>query len=463
MSKVAIDPTEQAVDPSPGRPAMVWLLLLYAVVMRFAELGQESFSVDEGMSMLVSTFWQHVEQWDVHPPGFFALLELWKLGGNSEFWLRSLPALCSLISLGLMSRLGVSRGPGPSENSSALSGVRVSALFLFAGLTYNLEYARELRMYPLLGMWVLLGMLSVQRRWFWLYGICLSLALWTHFFGIWLAVLTVPLVWSLTRREQLHWLIATVVGGLSFVPWVLRLQSVIGKADLGLRSPPDLSDLPELLGRILVGDFLAKGVWWLALLGGFLGLALTWLALRKNDSEKVELFWWVWALLPPLLTWLVSRYTAISVFEYKYLVWTVPAWCVLLDRLLGPKGVAVLLLINLATFVGTWGGNQDWRGTAMAIRAKARPGDFIVVNPSMMAAPLLYYGFPPQSMQPVDTPEQLVGLSGRVWLISTPHHPLAIRGNIAGQLASRGRCVWQSETHPVLPSAVVRISLWELP
>ena len=76
----------------------LWLgLLALGAALRFYGLGQASFQIDEAMSLIGAAQWRHGFQ-DVHPPLFYAILEIWAQLSTGEFWLRS--SLPFVIRLG---------------------------------------------------------------------------------------------------------------------------------------------------------------------------------------------------------------------------------------------------------------------------------------------------------------------------------------------------------------------------
>lgn len=181
---------------------------------------------------------------DGHPPLYYVLANLWmEIGGDSDRWIRALPALISVISLPLAylagGRLASRAGAGPL-------GVRrtsLIALSLMALVPYGVRYAGENRMYSLATTLVLAGYLLVddllsgrargRRRVVVAIGTALVTAalLWSHYWSMWLlAGLGLLTLWRAVkerdpqRRTGARALVgALVAGGLLFLPWVPTL------------------------------------------------------------------------------------------------------------------------------------------------------------------------------------------------------------------------------------------------
>jgi len=417
--------------------------LLLGLVLRLWELGLASLSVDEGMSWLVSGFWQSARDWDVHPPGFFFTLHYWsKLGGLSELWLRLLPALAGWLCLPALYWLARELDQPPG-----------APVALLAVSCYHVQYSRELRMYPLLCLFAVLGLAALARglrgRKAWLApaALCFCAADWLHYFG-----LLVPFVGlALVRRDTaLRWVVAWGASFLGFLPWLAGFQSP--PQDLTLRMLPGIQDLFEMWGRMLAGDYGPGG----NLLYAAAGAAV--LALVLWDRRRLPFFWLVGA---PLVVWLMSRFTPLRAFEYKYFVWCAPALALVLarHRLLWLPFAVVNLMVWAGLFVAPGGQGQNWRSVAGILRQRS-PEAIVLVHPGMMAAPLLYYGMSPDAMRPTDALDlATLPSTGELWLVYTPHHPLAARMQLEEGLLRAG---WTPsyaslEEKRVLPSAVVRV------
>jgi len=353
-------------------------------------------------------------------------------------------------------------------------GVVIAGLFL-ATSAWHIQYSRELRMYPLLGLLVL-GHLATflhsartgGRGWLALSAIFAGAAFWVHFFGFFAPVLSG--VWMLRHRRDraFSWLGATVLSALLFAPWIPSFLGQLGAQDLELRGKPGWFALPELAGRMASADLLE------AVAGVYLGLAAIPLAfmlaaLRLHRGLQPL----TWLVVPPLLAWIVSQFTPLRVFEFKYFVWCAPFLALLQGEVLDPPGrwTRILLWGVTGVHLVAWGllvfhpaaVNQDWRAVASEIRREAPVDAVILVQPSMMAAPLLYYGVPPNWLTPLDIPDNdnLKALLGRrvVWLVTTPYHPLVVRTGLEPALdrvlwRERGR---QRPDRAWLPSACTRV------
>lgn len=159
-------------------------VLLLSAGLRFHELGAQSLWNDEGNSVVqagrsLSAIAEHAAR-DIHPPGFYWLLAGWKaLTGDSEFALRSLSALASVLSVAFALALG-----------RRLYGVwaGLAAALLVALNTFSIYYAQEARMYALLallgaaGMWALAGLvLKRSGRWAVALGLLNAAGLYTQY------------------------------------------------------------------------------------------------------------------------------------------------------------------------------------------------------------------------------------------------------------------------------------------
>ena len=129
-------------------------VILLATGLRLHALGTQSLWNDEGASAAMiqrapATI-VALSAADIHPPGYYLLLAAWAgLAGTSEFGLRALSALESVLTVALVIALGRRLG-GRSAG--------LLAAFVLALHTLALYYAQEARMYAQLGLLATAGM-----------------------------------------------------------------------------------------------------------------------------------------------------------------------------------------------------------------------------------------------------------------------------------------------------------------
>ncbi|MFN8377969.1 MAG: glycosyltransferase family 39 protein [Anaerolineae bacterium] len=206
-------------------------VLLVAAGLRFHELGTQSLWNDEGNSFVqagrsLAEIAEHAAR-DIHPPGYYWLLAGWKaLTGDTEFALRSLSVLASVLSVAFALALG-----------RRLYGVwagLVAALFVALN-TFSIYYAQEARMYALLallgaaGMWALVGLvLRPKGRWAVALGLINAAGLYTQYaYPLLLAAQGfLVLIALVQRRHERHTALrilglyagSLVLSGLLFLP-----------------------------------------------------------------------------------------------------------------------------------------------------------------------------------------------------------------------------------------------------
>ena len=402
--------------------------------MRFFALGSGSIQIDEAMSVIGAAQWRHGFQ-DVHPPLYYALLELWATLGLSEFWLRSSSVLASLLALLLWLRLVRHWRPDL---------VLVCGLLLATSFS-DIQQAREVRMYAWLQLWTLAYFVALYEKRRALAALALLAAVFTHLFGLFLVPLGLLKGWS-------RW---TLVVCSLWAAW--GVPHYLGQREhpLSLRQSPTLSMEVEAVGRLLGGRISAFGDPFSIGLGG---LAILWLLWRRPRCPRLV---YAWALLPWVSVWLVSNLTSLQVFEFKYLVWTTPAWIYLLAASAPARPLALVWLsVNLGSLLPwlhhphAW--LADWRGAALRLRAGQQP---IYVHPSMMAAPLFYYGFQAPRLRLIDQWSQLAPGDDMIW-VTTPHHPYVVQQHLLDGV----RKYWSQQeiqSFPSqLPSSEIDVSFW---
>ncbi len=207
---------------------LVSLLLLFAVTVPTIHFHGRNYRADEintahaGMVLNASETAQWIARNAVHPPGWRILGVYWvKLVGASEEATRWLSALCTMLTLALVYRLGADL----FDRSTGLF-----AVFLLGTAPLALFYMREFRPYAALTL-VTAGLLLTFLRWvrrprfgyallFVLFGIA---ALQTHYFAAYLlgglALAFLILVrWDRGRYLRAFGLFAAVA--LSFTSWM---------------------------------------------------------------------------------------------------------------------------------------------------------------------------------------------------------------------------------------------------
>ncbi len=159
-----------------------WLLILPGVILRLWNLGSCSpLWYDESYtSILIQLpFGQMLTaiRGDVHPPLYYLLLWLWKfLAGTSPAAMRFPSVVFSVLVLVTFHRLTAELGLTPRA--------RLAGLAIMAFLPVNIYYAQEARMYALLQWLVIMQLLMVIRRRFWLLGLFTLLSLYTHNYAL---------------------------------------------------------------------------------------------------------------------------------------------------------------------------------------------------------------------------------------------------------------------------------------
>jgi mannosyltransferase len=201
-------------------------LLFLSFGARILYLSAPSLWLDEAISAKIiegsiADCIQHAKT-DLHPPFYYVLLHLWSYIGRDEFTLRLFSVIANFLS-GVILFLCARRMFQPS--------VALLALLLFTLSPFQIRYSQEVRMYSLLGLWMVLALFFVweylkKRSLPFLFGYIFSsaLGLYTHYqAGIFLIILNMALAIPLYRQGEKilwRWLPAQLMILVLFSPWI---------------------------------------------------------------------------------------------------------------------------------------------------------------------------------------------------------------------------------------------------
>lgn len=222
-----------------GRVPIELLLLVVAAVVvgigvRF--IARTPLWLDEALSVNIAKLplgdIPEALHHDGHPPLYYLLLHGWmQVFGTGDTAVRALSGVISVLTLPIAYLAG-----------TRLGGRRlgVLALGVFALNPFVVRYATETRMYALvtflvLVAWVLVDDLVRRHRAGWprvaALAVVVAALLYSHYWSMWLlaaAGTVIAVVWRRsadpdTRRGAFRALVATVAGGVLFLPWLPTL------------------------------------------------------------------------------------------------------------------------------------------------------------------------------------------------------------------------------------------------
>ena len=425
----------------------------------------------------LADIWLHASH-DVHPPLYFMLLHGWMaLFGDSLVSIRTLSVLPGiatvLLGMWLVRLIATPR-------AALVAGL------LLALLPTAVRYSQEVRMYSLMGLWLIGATIALvywvkaphKHRYLVIYTVLMAAAFYTHYFTAfcviahWLYLLLSgrSTGWLLKRPA---WWLANVAIVLLFLPWLPGLLDLLqhmddlkSGGDVDWEPAVDARSLPAMTWQFLIqdeGDSLPWPLFWLAPLAplALLGGAV-WMAVRDSTPHKFTRLIVIYTLLPILAIYAVSfasplfieRYVMFAALGLPLLV------AIAVDRLLSYKRAMAVALLTL--FVGTeavglrsnFSNDADHFDRLVEhVNQQFQPGDRIVVSDLFWYFSYVYYnktGFAPMLYTPptgsgasgrpndygfgtlvnadgakiyVDRLADLPAGTGRVWLISSKVQP----------------------------------------
>lgn len=383
-------------------------VVLLATWLRLPSLGVQSIAFDESYSLVVGqadwpTLFEAILSDGVHPPLFYILhkgaLALW---GTSEFGQRFSAAIFSILSVALGYKAGqviFNRGTG------------LLAALLLALNPLHVWLAQEARMYSLFGALTIVSMMvfwqaiHTNHRRDWIALIAVNSVIFVlHYFGFLVPTVQFVFIVLTFRRNYQNlriWAMAQVIAVVPLLPWLIATANrEVQTFGIGFLVRPTAFDLPFTFWNLAVGN---SNLFWPAsvLTITVSGVALI-TALRPITPHKgAQLLVGLWALLPPLITWLVSQRH--SFYADRYLSFVIPGLILLLA--FGATCVArpswrVLLIGGLvaASGYGLVASRLDpafkkdnWHGAASYIAQSEQPGDVILLYTTHIKFAFSYY------------------------------------------------------------------------
>jgi Dolichyl-phosphate-mannose-protein mannosyltransferase len=439
------------------QPGLILAMTGVAFALRLVELRVASIWYDEGLAvwaarqpLLAMARWT---AGDVHPPLYFALLHVWRLGsGDSEFAVRYLSVMFGTLGVVVLWKLGGVLIPQEPW-------VAVGAAGLLAISRFDVWWSQETRMYALgalLCVGNLLFTVYLGRRfeWRWALGwvVCTAAALWTLYIlafvlvvdGLyWLGTLGASPTWRDRWRRLRVWVALDAIVLLSFAPWLvviarhvkswsvtavaiqpggyLRLYATL--LTLGESANVDDYRLPML---VIVGIVLAGVI--------VLGLGKS----RLTNPGGLGLLLLV-LTVPPAIIWVITNvprslgyvpriearylmpfspaFSLLTAWAIASLAWAVPRWRWLVGLLL----MGVVLVFQVPALLGYYADRaliEDYQSIAQTLQAQRASDDAVVLHTDFGWPVFSYYwtgGFTGVSYRDPISPASVAGLLGPLW------------------------------------------------
>ena len=425
-----------------GQRKSCWIAwwVVVGCALRLTGLGVHSLWFDELCSVAVALADDPIAvlRRDHHPPLFFYLLRWWTwLGGESDVWLRLLPAILSCTTLVLFAHWARKISAGASS----------VAIALFAVAPFQIWHGQELRAYPLLEVGVLAALIGAEHlgRGRMALGVVLvsagqALAFGAHYMGAMLfpAIASIALVEWLSKRATLRratlLVVTCAVGFVVWIPFLVHKFATQRDSPWGHAVHLSWRDLSELPARLILIENASVPQPWLAALyvvaGALLALWFSFLLIlaRRRDPADLRI---AAVFFGPLIGALAAVVLLKSGFQPKYVFVASPATVLMIA--LGAtaipwarvRGAVVALIVAGALLLSLWhkSGNlrEDYRSACAEVEAAWRPGDSIVsitgtVEPFSSACLHHYFRTRPDLLACIESEQDIAALVQRTRL-----------------------------------------------
>lgn len=321
------------------------------LALTLTRLTASSIWFDEAFSAYIIRFdWAdltHYTAIDVHPPLYYYLLKLWSLlFGSSLASLRAMSVFLGVVAIVLLYFLVKKVFKRPAAMLSVLM-LSISPMFV--------RYGVEMRMYMLVCVIAIAATMvfakllqTNKRRWYLIYGVLISLGMWTHYViaVVWLAHWVYRFIYLrmsglrggklLKAYLSLDWILAHVLAVGLYLPWIpVALKQMSGLSN-GFWIPPVTANTPSeyVTDFLLYREATLADGWWAVLVFLTVVLALvtisrTYLSISSQNQKKMVGVI-VLAIMPVAFLMLLSLYPLKSMFVDRYLMPAIIALVVLL-------------------------------------------------------------------------------------------------------------------------------------
>lgn len=279
-------------------------ILAAGIVLRFVGFWVPQFWYDENFTLILSRLpfdrMLAATAGDVHPPLWYVISwAVSHIAPHAPVWILRVPAiLLSVASLFVYRRL--------LREMILPASLQVGALALMAVLPMQVWYAQEARMYALLELLVLLGVLFVLRgHWIGLFAAASAL-LYTQNYGLIYCAALGLLVLVRDWRAVPHATLSIGAAGLTFAPWarivLSQMDAINGRYWIQEQGIGDvLNILYKLFWASSMPDFATLPA--LLVTFGALALGVLHIVYDRHPSRRTVL---VMAFAPLGLAWLAS-------------------------------------------------------------------------------------------------------------------------------------------------------------
>lgn len=444
-------------------------MILIASTLRLLDLGKTNFWYDEMASLRYA---MDLSVFDVHPPFYYAILNILLKFNQSEFILRLPSVVAGVLSVIFIYLTG---------KQLFDSRTTIVCTLLACTSPIMIWHAQEARMYSqallfaVMTVYFYLLVLKNGSHFAWIgYVLSAILAVYSHLYAG-LIPLTLSLHLLLFRRDLFfRWGIAQIIVLLSYLPWILILASLPTKQIGSGRTPnilhlfynyyaftsgyslgPTINDLrtPQLSVIVPYLPLIAPLAVTILFLTGS-GIIHLW---RKNRQKATLIL--LWATLPVLIAVVIPIFRQTMIFNVRYVLVALPAylWILALGITNLGQRLGALVLIVVITYNGISLYNhyfnplytkEDVRSAAAYVAQESSSDDHILV---ITVGSLFNWYFHSNNLvmnnNKSDAPSELVtratANTDTLWLIESRPWQTDSRGEIRSYLDSNYRLIEQ--------------------
>ncbi|MCK5594831.1 glycosyltransferase family 39 protein [bacterium] len=423
--------------PSPitHHPSFI-TILIFGVFLRLYKLGSKSLWLDEACSVYLAKLplfkmLSQIIKSDAHPPFYNLLLYFWVTLGSTEWYVRLLSALFSIITIWIVYLIG-------KNLFSQKAGIIASLITSVS--SYQIYYAQETRLYALITLLCMLSLLilvsalrtSNIKMWI-LFTVVNIIALYTYVYSAFFIIGEyIVAVWFLkSAKNSMKIILSTaLITCLAFIPEILVLFS--RKADIAtLLKPFELSSIIIMLPQFVFGYFLLQSG-----LTAILTFILFTIIIAMGvfyDRHNKNIYLLILLIVIPIIITILSPFRTTQ-FQSKHLIFLSPIVYLLIAHAITkfPKksisilAVIFIALLNLASlriYYSRDFAKENWRSAALFISKNSMQDDIICYDPPYAGFAFDYYdktGLKRHGIKRNALPETLsriINLKRRIWLI----------------------------------------------